>query len=238
MSFWTLRIWLGSWFFNAGYVGALLLFALVLPFSQWLAYMPRYRVVTSWSRFIIWWLDKTCGLRCRIEGTEHIPPPTQPVIVLSRHESAWETIFFPVYFPPQVWVVKKELLRIPLFGWGLRQLGVIAIDREKRTVALKHLTVQGKRALDAGRWVIIFPEGTRLPPGTTGKFNVGGAMLAEYSQTPVLPVWHNAGSYWPRNAWLKKPGEITLRCGPLITPEGKSASEINKIAQAWIDNQT
>jgi len=235
MSYSTIKMYLGSLFFIVGYVTSVLVFGILLPFVVWLAYPVRYRILTTWARFIVFWLRLTCGIRHQVEG-QNIPFE-QPMIIFSRHESTWETIVFATIFPNQVWVIKKELLRIPFFGWAIHNLGAIAIDRSKRHAALKQLVEQGNQALADGRWVILFPEGTRMAPQEHKKFNIGGAMLAAKTQVSVLPVWHNAGSYWQRDSFLKKPGTITVRIGPRIDVLGKKTEEINQIAQAWIDNQ-
>lgn len=234
MSFSTISRKARSLLFLGGYVCSTLLFGILLPFVTLLPYPWRYRILTAWAAFIVIWLRWTCGITHRVEGDW---PKDRPVILFSRHESAWETIVFSRIFPRQVWVVKQELLKIPFFGWGIASLGAIAIAREKRHAALKQLVEQGTRALEQGQWVVLFPEGTRVLPGETKKFNIGGAMLAARTEIPVLPVWHDAGTFWSRGLLGKIPGTITVRVGPLIDSRGKKPAEINQIAQDWIDNQ-
>ncbi len=144
---------------------------------------------------------------------------------------------FQAFFPPQVYVLKRELLWIPFFGWGLAMTSPIAIDREKGTSALRQLARKGKERLAQGFWVVIFPEGTRTAPGERRKYQLGGAWLAAASGAPVVPVAHNAGLVWPRNAFLKRPGTITVRIGPPIEPEGLEPNAINALAARWIEEQ-
>ena len=180
--------------------------------------------------FLLWHL---CGLRYRIIGAENIPKT--PSIVLSKHQSAWETLAFQEIFPPQVWVLKKELLRIPFFGWGLAMTSPIAIDRSARKKALEQIVEQGKDRLKQGFWIVIFPEGTRIPPGQRGKYRIGGAWLATRTNVPVVPVAHNAGEFWGRNSFVKYPGTITVSIGQPIDPSGMEAGELNAQVEAWIE---
>lgn len=193
----------------------------------------RYRFITQWARFNLWTLRWLCGLRYRVEGAEHIPPG--PAIVFCKHQSAWETLALQRVFPHQIWLLKRELLWVPLFGWGLAMLEPIAIDRKAGRKAVTQLVEQGTRHLRAGRWVVIFPEGTRVAPGETGRYGIGGAALAQSSGYPVVPVAHNAGEFWPRRGFVKRPGTITMAIGPLITSDGKTAEQIRDEARDWIE---
>ncbi len=204
---------------------------LLFPFP----FRVRYGFISHWARFNLWWLEKCCGLRYQVRGAEHIPAGNG--IIFCKHQSAWETLALQQVFPPQVWLLKRELLWIPLFGWGLALLEPIAIDRKAGRKALQQLLAQGKRRLAAGRWVVIFPEGTRVAPGEKRRYQFGGAILAEKSGYPVIPVAHNAGEFWPRNSFLKHPGTIQMVIGPPIDTRGKSAAEINRLAEAWIEGQ-
>jgi 1-acyl-sn-glycerol-3-phosphate acyltransferase len=196
----------------------------------------RYRIITAWSRLIIASARTICGIRYRLVGAENIPD--KPCIVMSKHQSAWETLAFQVIFPPQVLVVKKELLRIPFFGWGLAMLSPIAIDRSVATRALKQIEEQGIERLKQGFWVIIFPEGTRMKPGTKGTYQPGGAWLAIHSDAIVLPVALNSGEFWGRKAFLKRPGTITVSIGRPIRPAGMKADELNASVETWIEQET
>lgn len=195
----------------------------------------RYRFSTTWGRFNIWWLKLTCGITYRVEGQENIPEGA--AIAFCKHQSTWETFAVVSFLPYQVWLMKRELLRIPLFGWGLATLHPIAIDRRGGRKAVSQLIEQGRRNLEAGRWVVIFPEGTRVAPGETGRYGIGGAALAKESGFPVVPVAHNAGEFWPRKGFIKRPGMIRVVIGPPIYPQGKSADQIRDEAREWIEQK-
>jgi 1-acyl-sn-glycerol-3-phosphate acyltransferase len=193
----------------------------------------RYHVISQWTRIALWLLRQLCGIRYQVRGRENIP--TTPSIVLAKHQSAWETLAFQEIFPPQVWVLKRSLLALPFFGWGLAMLSPIAIDRSAGREALKQVTEQGRDRLQRGFWIVIFPEGTRVAPGHTGRYGIGGAWLATHTQTPVVPVAHNAGEFWGRNAFRKYPGTITVSIGAPIDPAGMKPGELNEKVQTWIE---
>ena len=194
----------------------------------------RQRFVTWWVGFILWWLEVTCQLRYKISGQENIP--VGPAIVFAKHQSTWETLALQHIFPSQIWVAKRELLWIPFFGWGLALMKPIAIKRGTGRAAVMQLIRQGKERLKEGLWVIIFPEGTRVPPGQKGRYRIGGAVLAEHSGYPVIPVAHNAGEFWPRHSFIKRSGIIQVHIGRTISPVGKSAQEIMHVAESWIES--
>lgn len=202
---------------------------LTFPFHP----ITRYRIISGWANIMLWLLRVVCGIRMEVRGTENIPG--QPCIILCKHQSAWETIALQKVFPPQVWLLKRELLRIPFFGWGLAMTSPIAIDRSEGREAMKQLLKQGKERLQAGFCVVIFPEGTRIPYGKRGKYKIGGAMLAASSGAPAVPVAHNAGRLWGRNSFIKRPGLITMSIGEPIEPAGLKADEINHRAEEWIE---
>ncbi len=193
----------------------------------------RYRIVTGWTHFNLWWLAFTCGLEYVIEGQENVPD--EPAVVLCKHQSAWETLALQVVFSPQVWVLKRELLWVPFFGWGLAMMRPIAIDRRAGKRAIEQVVEQGRERLDSGYFVVVFPEGTRVPPGEKRRFKQGGAVLAQRTGRKVVPVAVNSGEFWPRNSFLKYPGRITMVIGPPIDPAGLSAAEINARAETWIE---
>jgi 1-acyl-sn-glycerol-3-phosphate acyltransferase len=198
-----------------------------------LPYRFRYRYLSTWSRFNLWWLAVTCKLTYRVEGSENIP--AGPAVVLAKHQSAWETLAMQQVFPPQTWVLKRELLWIPIFGWGLALMRPVAIDRSAGKKALRQVIDQGRARLAQGLWMIVFPEGTRTAPGQRGRYAVGGAMLADKAGVPVVPVAHNAGEFWPKSGFLKRPGVIRLVIGPVIPADGRGAGEINREAETWIE---
>lgn len=197
--------------------------------------MRRYRVISTWTHINLWMLRVVCGIRYRVTGTEHLPE--RPCIVLAKHQSAWETLAFQAIFPPQVWVLKRELLKVPFFGWGLAALSPIAIDRAAGHSALRQLLEQGRDRLARGFWVVIFPEGTRVAYGSRGKYQVGGAWLAVHTGVPVLPVAHNAGRLWGRNAFIKRAGLVTVSIGAPLDPAGLKPPELMARVEQWIEDE-
>ena len=204
---------------------------LALPLNP----ITRNFLISGWARCMIWWLRITCRITHKISGLENMP--TTPSIILSKHQSAWETLAFQAIFPEQSYVMKRELLWIPIFGWGLAMSSPIAIDRSAGREALKKLVSIGKDRLNKGLWVVIFPEGTRKSPGERGKYHIGGAWLATHTNTPILPVAHNAGEFWPKNGFIKKPGVIQIHIGPVIPTEGLKADAANQLTEAWIETE-
>lgn len=202
---------------------------LILPLPRgW-----RYAVITRWSMLTIAWLKISCGLGWRVSGRENIP--AAPGVILCKHQSAWETITLQLIFPRQSQVLKKELLRVPFFGWGLASLNPIAIDRKAGAKALRTVLERGADRIREGWWVLLFPEGTRIPPGQKGRYTQTGAALALAAETVVIPVAHNAGVFWARNALTKHAGTIEVVVGPPIATAGKSAKAITREAEAWIE---
>lgn len=195
--------------------------------------ITRYRLISGWALSVMWLLRVLCGIRLEVKGAENIP--AQPAILLCKHQSAWETIALQKVFPPQVWVLKRELLWLPFFGWGLAMTSPIAIKRSDGKGAVKQLLRQGKERLDMGFCVVIFPEGTRIPYGQRGKYKIGGALLSHSTGVPVVPIAHNAGKLWGRNSFMKHPGVITMSIGKAINPAGLKAEEINRQAEEWIE---
>ncbi len=208
-------------------------FGLVALFLLPLPRLPRYHIITLWGRAAIFLARWVLGIRHRVVGLEHLPQT--PAVVLAKHQSAWETIAFQQIFPPLSFVLKKNLLHIPFFGWGLALFSPIAIDRNAGREALKQIEAQGRERLQQGFWVLVFPEGTRVAPGEVGNYQVGGAWIAVKAGVPVVPVAHNAGRCWPKNAFIKHPGEITVVIGPAIPTAGRKATEVLAETQAWIE---
>ena len=196
----------------------------------------RWRIISGWAHCVIWLARVLLGISYRVEGLQHLPG--SPAVILSKHQSAWETIAFQIIFPPHVHVLKKELLWIPFFGWGLALMSPIAIDRGRGSRALRQMAEQGAARLAQGFCILVFPEGTRVSPGTTGNYRVGGAWLAVRTGAPVIPVAHNAGHYWGRNAFTKRPGEIRVVIGEAIASEGLTPELLNAKVKAWIEAQS
>ena len=202
---------------------------LLYPFP----YKVRYGFLSLWAKSIVVWLRVICNLKYEVINSENVPDG--PAIIFCKHQSAWETIALQAIFPPQVWVLKHELIKVPIFGWALAMLESIAIDRGAGKKAVDQIVEQGKQRLQTGKWIVIFPEGTRVAPGQRKKFGIGGAVLAERSGYPVVLVAHNAGDFWRRRSLVKRSGVIKVVIGPTIDPAGKSAGEIKDIAEHWIN---
>ena len=206
-----------------------LLIILLIPFSG----VTRSRIASYWAHWSMFLLKVTCNLGFEVRGRENIP--NHPSIILCKHQSAWETIALQVIFPPQIWVLKRELLYIPIIGWAWWALSAIPINRSAGRESLKKLVSHGKDRLAKGLWVVIFPEGTRIEYGKRAKYHMGGALLATQTQTTVVPVAHNAGLFWRKNAFLKTPGMITLSIGKPIETAGLKADALNKQVEDWIE---
>lgn len=221
--------------FYVGVVPATVLFGFLSPLLFIFPDKGRYWFITRWSHFFIRWATWVLGLRYKIHG--RIPHPKTPFVVLSNHQSAWETVFMQTVLPMQSWLLKKELLYIPFFGWGLALLKPIAIKREKKG-SYHQLIKQGTERLQEGRWVVIFPEGTRVAPHHYHRFARGGASLALEAQAPILPIAHNAGLFWPRGWFARAPGVIQVSVGPVITPKrGESATDLMARVEHWIRDE-
>lgn len=200
------------------------------PFSM----QCRYNVVMGWTRMMVWSIQYLCGVKYEVEGLHHIPKD-RVGIVLSKHQSTWETFYLPTVFNLCAIILKRELLWVPFFGWGLGALSPISINRQARSSAMAQIISKGKKCLQKGRWILIFPEGTRIPYGEVGKYKLGGARLAVETGYPVLPVAHNAGRYWPKRKIMKYPGTIKVVFGPLIETEGLTPDEVMAKTQEWIE---
>ena len=199
-------------------------------------YAQRYWWTSRWNVFVIWTARVICGIRYEIRGAENLPDA--PVILLSKHQSAWETIFYVINMPrPLVFVFKKELTYVPFFGWGIALLRMIPIDRKQGKNAFKSVVMHGKRRLKDGQWIIMFPEGTRTPVGSQGKYKSGGTRLAVETETPVVPIALNSGECWPKNSFIKKPGKITVSIGKPISSEGQTPDGLMEQVEQWIESE-
>ncbi len=207
--------------------GLFVTLAVVLPMRV------RFQLIAAWRALFMGLCAHVLGLRYQIVGRENIPQT--PSVILAKHQSAWETIGLQAVFPPLVFVLKRSLLMIPFLGWAFAAVKMISIDRNAGKNALRQVLKQGKERLKAGYWVIIFPEGTRIAPGETRKYKTGGAMLAVSAKVPAVPVAHNAGEFWAKNAFVKKQGTITVSIGPAIDTLGKTAEQVNQEAEHWIE---
>jgi len=212
-----------------GVFGPLVCASYVVPL-EW-----RYRIVRLWTFLTLLSLRGFCGLGYRIHWHGELPAGGK--VIFCKHSSTWETFALNRVLGPMqlVWVVKRELLRIPIFGWGLAAMNSIALDRGAGRKAVLQLVDQGTARLQRGISIVVFPEGTRVRPGQKVRYKLGGAILAGASGAPVIPVAHNAGDFWPRHSLIKWPGEVQMHVGPAIDPAGKSPQQINDEAQAWIE---
>ena len=221
--------------FSVGFVGLLMLVTPVVLIMAVLRlpFQLRYATMRQWARFCIWWLRITCNIRYEIKGRENIPD--QPVIVFSKHQSTWETLFLPgLTSRHQAWILKQELMWVPFFGWAMAAIGTIPIIRGSGRTAIKRIIELGKHYMDQGSWVMVFPEGTRVAPGEEKRFGIGGAMLAANTHAPVLPIAHNAGEFWPRKGFLKYSGTVQVVIGPPIDTQGKKADSVNIATEQWM----
>jgi 1-acyl-sn-glycerol-3-phosphate acyltransferase len=226
-------LWIRSLLFYLGVLVITPIFSILAILLFPLNNVTRSRIASGWAYCTLFWLKLTCNLGVSVKGAENIPQ--HPSIILSKHQSAWETIALQTIFPPQIWVMKRELLMIPFLGWAFMALAAIPIDRSSGREALKKLVAHGKDRLARGLWVVIFPEGTRTAPGQRGKYHIGGAWLASHTQSTVVPVAHNAGRYWRKNSFKKYPGTIQVVIGPPIETAGLKPDEVNKRVESWIE---
>ncbi|MGX2040462.1 lysophospholipid acyltransferase family protein [Methylocaldum sp. MU1018] len=230
-----ISVYLRSTVYFAGQVLSTLLLGPVLLAAYPLRFETRYALANLWVRFNLWVLKTVCGLKHEVHGLDNIPERNG--VILCKHQSAWETLALQALFPPVVFILKRELLRIPVWGWAMTTLEPIAINRQAKSAALKQILRDGEKRLKSGRWVVIFPEGTRVAPGQKGHYGSSGGTLAHRAGCPVVPVAHNAGEYWTRNGFLKFPGVVQVRIGPPIDSATLSSSEINRQAERWIESQ-
>jgi 1-acyl-sn-glycerol-3-phosphate acyltransferase len=194
----------------------------------------RYRLTLGWPRMALWGATWILGIRYQTKGFDHLPEG--PAIILSKHQSAWETLYFAVRLPRDVvFVYKKELHHVPFFGWSLALLRMIPIDRTKGRESFDQVVRIGGQRLAEGRWPVLFPEGTRVAPGEEGRYKQGGALLSCRTGVPVIPVAHNAGECWPRNAFIKTPGLVTVSFGPPLSPENQTPARLNRAVHDWIE---
>jgi 1-acyl-sn-glycerol-3-phosphate acyltransferase len=188
----------------------------------------------GWPRTTIWGARHILGIRWRVQGSVELPDG--PVILLSKHQSTWETLFYPSFFRRELcFVFKRELLFLPFFGWGIWLLDMIHINRARRGDAFEQVVAQGARKLAQGRAIIMFPEGTRIPVGSKGRYRAGGPRLAVRTGARVVPIAVNSGEVWPRNAFLKTPGTVTVSIGPPIESAGKTAEALGREVEEWIE---
>jgi 1-acyl-sn-glycerol-3-phosphate acyltransferase len=210
-------------------------FGLLVPAGGIFGYRGAWRAAQAYCLSVLKWVEWTCGIRYQVSGWENVP--ATPAVIMAKHQSAWETLFMEMSFPPQCWIVKKELLWLPFVGWSLLAVRCISIDRSSGHAARDQILEQGRKRLEQGMWVSIFPEGTRIAPGKRGRYGIGGAYLAARTGTPILPIAHNAGELWGRYSFRKRAGVVSVVIGPLIPTKGRDAADVNAQVQEWIEGQ-
>jgi 1-acyl-sn-glycerol-3-phosphate acyltransferase len=211
------------------------LYAISVLLLAWLPPVARYRYITGWCAINLWGARWICGIRSRVIGTENIP--STPLIVACKHSSTWETLYLTRLLPPLAYVAKKELLALPFFGWAFRLASPITIDREAGQDAMVQISAQGRERFAQGFWIILYPEGTRIPVGKRVRYKTGAARLAIEMQVPILPIAHNAGWLWPKGVMGKRPGTVTLSVGKPIAPGSMTAAELMLAVETWIEDE-
>ena len=201
----------------------------------WLPRVPRYMIARSWCRVNLYAARAICGIHWQVIGEQNIP--TTPHVIMCKHSSTWETLALNLYFPPLAFVAKKELLKIPFFGWGFALSSPITIDRKAGRDAMDQIVEQGRARFSQGFWIVIYPEGTRIRAGTRSRYKTGGARLALALPAPVLPIAHNAGYLWPKGVLGKKPGTITMSIGKPIATTGMELAALNDAIETWIEDE-
>ncbi len=219
-------------------LGAILItvpFGIAVPSGRIFGKYVPFVLARAYTSTMLVWIEWSLGIRHEVKGWENVP--STPAVIMSKHQSAWETLYLESRFPNQCWIVKKELLWLPFVGWGLMAIRAIAIDRSSGSSAREQIVEQGAQRIKEGLWVTIFPEGTRVPPGKRGRYGIGGSMLATRSATPVLPIAHNAGDFWGRYAFKKKAGVVKVVIGAPIATAGRDVLSVNKEVEEWIEGQ-
>lgn len=230
-----MMLWLRGLLFTAVMYAAALVGSSLVVLLFWAPHRARWAIAKGWADTCLWAGRVICGLDVSTEGQENIPD--EPCVFLIKHTTALETYWQIAALPPSSWVLKRELLWLPVFGWSLAVMKSIAIDRKAGGSAIKQVIDKGKVRIQSGMSVCVFPEGTRVPPGETRRYGVSGAALAHEAGCPVVPVAHNAGDLWPKRGMAKKPGKIRFCIGPPIMPGDRKAKETNRLAQKWIEGK-
>jgi len=213
------------------------IYAIFVLLLFWLPPIPRFKFIMGWCWLMLFGARWTCGIRERVVGREHLPPFTKPHVVMCKHSSTWETLALNFVCPPLAFVAKKELLSIPFFGWAFRQASPITIDRRSGNDAMTQIVTQGRERLAQGFWIVMYPEGTRIPAGTRAHYKTGGARLALALGVPIVPVAHNAGYLWPKGFLRKRPGTVTMSIGAPIGTDGKDLQGLMNEVESWIENE-
>lgn len=227
-------LWVRALLFYIGYALSTMLWGTSLTvIAQFVPKRSRFRtVIVPWVHFVLWWLKLMCGIRVEVHGKEHLGD--EPGILLMKHASTWDALYSQLLVCPQTTVIKRKLLWIPCFGWAFWVTNPIAIDRQQRMSALRYIVGEGRKRLETGFWVSLFPEGTRVAAGEVGRFQRGGAMLAKQSGVRTHFVAHNGGRYWPNKSFIKHPGVIQVRISPPQFVGDRTSQEFNDDAETWM----
>lgn len=229
-----LNLFIRSLIFSIGSIILIVIFSLLCLPALLLPLRYRHALLRVFVFLYLGMLKHVCRIRYKVEGLEHIPKKRFGV-VFSKHQSAWETFFLPSIFHDPAVIAKRELVWIPFYGWGLAAADPILINRNNKTSAMQQIIRKGKKCMEQGRWILVFPEGTRVAVGEVGKYHLGGARLASATEAPVIPVAHNAGYFWPKRGFIKKPGTVHVVIGPMIESKGRTPDEIMTLAKGWIE---
>lgn len=229
------NLFIRSLLFSIYSVSSILIYSLVVASSIVLPWPWRVKIIKAYLIVYFFMLKQLCHIDVKVDGLDNIPKDRNGII-LCKHQSTWETFYIPPLFDIPVVIAKRELMWIPFFGWALKACDPIAINRSNKSSAMQQILEKGKKALDSGRWVMMFPEGTRTAPGTVGHYKLGGARLAASTGYPILPIAHNAGRFWPRRQFIKRPGTVHVVIGPLIESKGQSADALLQQTKTWIED--
>jgi 1-acyl-sn-glycerol-3-phosphate acyltransferase len=222
---------LRSLLYFVGSIISLILITLCGLFFVFSSYPTRQKFLSQWAIFCIWWLKVTLNITTKVIGQENVKQ--SPCVIISNHQSTWETLAFQSIFPAHTWVLKQELLWLPIFGWSLAMLKPIIINRGDKLKAIKKVIKQGTERLNKGISIVIFPEGTRQPYKHLGEYQNGGVAIAKKSGYEIVPVYHNAGNLWPKGSFIKKPGVITVIIGEVISDSNLTSSEVTEKIRNW-----
>jgi 1-acyl-sn-glycerol-3-phosphate acyltransferase len=229
-----LNLFIRSLIFSISSITSIMIYSCVVAFSMLFPLRYRHILIRYFLSFYMGMLKHICHIEYQIEGLENIPKNINGV-VLSKHQSTLETLLLPLIFHDPAVIVKRELLWLPFFGWGLAASDPISINRSNKSTAMQQVIQKGKECLDQGRWLLIFPEGTRTAYGKVGHYKLGGARLAVATGYPVIPVAHNAGRFWPRRKFIKQPGTVRVVIGPMIETKGLTPEEVMELSKRWIE---
>ncbi len=230
----NINLFVRSVIFSFSMISSAVVWSFVCLATSFFSLQVRCMLIVWWTRYTLWVLKRVCRIDYKIEGAENIKKDCNG-IVMCKHQSTWETFFLLGVFNCPAVILKKELLRIPFFGWGLAMISPIAIDRNNKTSAMEQITKQGRQQLEEGRWVLVFPEGTRVATGQVGRYHLGGARLAVNTGYPILPIAHNAGRVWPRRKFIKRPGTVHMVIGPFIETKNRTPDEVLDEVKNWIE---